>query len=212
MKQHPHPPSIFVPITTSNYSSPYHRPHSNPTPSMTEKMYQPQLQRNACSYFKKPTNTSPEDSFDGGHLVKFSNSEVSQPFLYHNPLHYGNSVEDLEPLESGDLLYPVTPSSRQLGSGSGESGYQGGYIDTAHSSSISSSSNPRTPSRHGANYSARANYQPLRNPVNSTQQLFDSGRDINELPVHGTYGLPAQYGKNQHFIYKYLKSLNGIFL
>lgn len=201
MHQHPHPPQSLNIIP--NYSSPYRRPHSNPNPSMTDKQYYSPLQRNTPLYHKNPnTSLYSRGSYDGNNLVKMKNAD--QVFLYQNPLHYGSSTEDLSPgqelmCDSGDFLCPTTPS-RQLGSGSGESGYHGSSYypgDANLSSSISSATS--TPSRHGpasssAAFPNRSGYHQVpRNISNSGEQAnFHHSLENDVSPNHGTYGLPTQ--------------------
>jgi len=187
MQQHPHPPSFHQMRNNPTTSdSPFRRPHSNPNPSVTDQYLYPVFQGGGrssgntgnSSYYSsnhhhnhqhyQPSRHSsssmnmqsvygePSNNLVRNHLRTEEDSQ--QPFLYHNPLHYGSSMEDFSPEttsfnnEKSAFLYPDVTPTRQLGSGSGESGYHGGYHDTNPSSSISSSTstNPRTPSRHGS--------------------------------------------------------------
>jgi hypothetical protein len=195
MQQHPHPPSSsgFHQIrdnVPSETNSPYRRPHSNPNPALTDQFLYPAFQGGRAGgssyYHQHQQNYQPKHSSssvsmnlsgvygESSNLVNYhphhhhhhrADEDSQQPFLYHNPLHYGSSMEDISPEsaynnEKSSFLYPDVTPTRQLGSGSGESGYHGGYHDTNPSSSISSSTstNPRTPSRHGSsNFTAGGN-------------------------------------------------------
>lgn len=148
-------------------------------PSNLDPQTNPFISYHEQDYYKSPERPSlmHGDGYDGPRILVTTKShlEADQPFLYHNPIHYGSSMEDSSPsqdgLDSGDFLFPPTPS-RQLGSGSGESGYHGGYLDANQSSvSSSASTNPRTPSHHF----------PTRGPPSDMQP--------GTVP-HGTYGLP----------------------
>jgi hypothetical protein len=178
-------------------NSPYRRPRSNPSPSMTETFTDGPVFQNQNLYRRR-------ESFDG--VKPFAGKitfrkENEQAFLYHNPLHYGSSSnEDLSPEGqdgyTDEYLYPRTPlSTRHLGS-SGESGYHGGIHDANPSSSISSTStkSPRTPSRFAISglSNRSSNYPPTgRGSSSGVDTDFASPDYLMENVPHGTYGLPV---------------------